>query len=246
MQHFTEPPVGYRAPVLTQLISVEFRLRVALLDLDHRAPHSPEVAPVNPADQCSQKGRVWNAKRKNCLPPPNPLTNAGRRAGLGTARAALPPVNPANECRKKGLVWNSRAKICLPPPNPAAECSKKGWTWDGKQCRPPLTNIPKLSLPKPRPPGGTSPKVIVPRHGSERGASEVITLTGGTLDPALLRAPGSSRGAGRRSVVRVLEGAPNPLGAGASAQSPCVMLAYPAAEVDECIAREHALALLAL
>ncbi|HKZ53983.1 MAG TPA: hypothetical protein VJ123_00770, partial [Anaerolineales bacterium] len=70
-----------------------------------KAPSLP--APLSPAEECQQKGWVWDGAQ--CL-------------------------SPADICQQKGWVWDRRHQRCVPPLSPAEECQQKGWVWDGNRC----------------------------------------------------------------------------------------------------------------
>ena len=93
--------------------------------------------PTSPADECKEKGWVWNAKRKTCFPPPNPADECRKKGWTWNGESCVAPVNPADECRQKGWVWNAKRKTCSPPLSPADECKQRGWIWNGDRCLPP-------------------------------------------------------------------------------------------------------------
>ncbi len=91
---------------------------------DKRKTCSP---PTSPADECKQKGGIWDGKR--CLSPADALQGQGLELDRHALRRA---DQPGRECRKKGGMWDG--KRCL---SPADACKAKGWNWDGKSCKPP-------------------------------------------------------------------------------------------------------------
>ena len=87
------------------------------------------VEESDPAEDCREKGGVWDDKRERCLPPVSPADECRKKGGIWDGKRCL---SPADACKAKG--WNWTGTRCVEPTSPADECRKKGGIWDGKRC----------------------------------------------------------------------------------------------------------------